>query len=395
MDPRLDHARRFFTEGIDHFENGRLEQARAAFEAALAHAPGRPSVLGNLGITLFHLGRAQDAIPFLREAISADPAYADGWTGLALSHSALAQWSEAVDAIERACTLSPQQAEPWFHKGQWLLRLGRVQEALRAFDQALAIAPEFADAWSARGSLLREVNQLDEAAACFEKAQAFGGDPELNGYYLASVKGAGAPPPPRRYVESMFDDYAAEFQSHVVQQLKYQGYERLLRPLVETGRRFHRALDLGCGTGLCGPLIHPVADILDGVDISRAMLDQTRQLGIYRELVHADIGSFLENAEEPADLIVAADVFIYVGDLSAIFRSIRRILAPGGCFAFTVEAPIGSEELLLLPSLRYAHSERYLRRLAERNGFKIGEIFSAPIRYDQSQPVDGLYVYLS
>jgi predicted TPR repeat methyltransferase len=121
-----------------------------------------------------------------------------------------------------------------------------------------------------------------------------------------------------------------------------------------------------------------------------------RRDGLYDSLtVHADIGPFLESAEEPADLVVAADVFIYVGDLSAIFRSLRRILAPGGCFAFTVEAPAGMEDLLLLPSLRYAHSERYIRRLAEASGFKIDEIFSAPIRYDQSQPVDGLYVYLS
>jgi predicted TPR repeat methyltransferase len=395
MDPKLDEARKLFFQGIDYFEGGHLEQARSAFEAALAFTPGRPSVLGNLGITLFHLGRLDEAVPLLREATSADPAYADAWTCLALAHAALARWQDAVDALETAGQLSPRQAELWFRKGQCLLRLGRVPEALQAYDHALAVAPEFADAWSARGSLLREVDQLDEAATCFEKALAFGGDPELNSYYLASVKGSTAPPPPpRRYVESLFDDYAADFQSHVVGQLRYQGYERLLRPLIEDERRFHRALDLGCGTGLCAPLMHPLVEVLDGVDISRAMLEQARQLGVYRELIHADIGSFLETAEGKADLVVAADVFIYVGDLSAVFRSIRRILTPDGRFAFTVETPAGDEDLQLLPSLRYAHSERYIRRLAEACSFSVDEIFRAPIRYDQAQPVEGLYVYL-
>jgi len=395
MDPRLEDARKFFFQGIEHFENGRLEQARAAFEASLELAPGRPSVLGNLGITLFHLGRLEQAVPLLRDVTAVDPAYAEAWACLGLSHAALAQWQQAVDALERATELSPQQAELWLRKGQCLLRLARVQDALQAFDRALAAAPEFAEAWSARGSLLRELHRLDEAAQCFEKALAFGGDAELNAYYLASVKGAGSPPPPpRRYVEALFDDYAPEFQSHVVDQLRYQGYERLLRPLVDAGRRFRRALDLGCGTGLCGPLIRPLVDVLDGVDISQAMLDQARQLGIYRELIHADIGSFLESLQEHADLVVAADVFIYVGDLAGTFRSVRRILTPEGRFAFTVELPEGAEDLQLLPSLRYGHSEAYIRKLAETSGFTVDDIFRAPIRYDQAQPIEGMYVYL-
>lgn len=396
MTPDLDEARRHFFQGIEHFEAGRLEPARAAFETSLTHAPGRPSVLGNLGITLFHLRRLDEAIPLLQQATAADPAYADAWACLGLAHASLARWQDAVDALDKASKLSPQKADLLVHKGQCQLRLGRAPEALQTFDRAVAADPQHADAWSARGSLLRELHQLDEAARCFEKALALGADPELTGYYLASVKGAATPPPPpRRYVESLFDDYAADFQHHVVKQLRYQGYERLLRPLVDEGRRFRRAVDLGCGTGLCGPLIHPLADVLDGVDISQAMLDQTRQLGIYRDLIHADIGSYLESAQGQIDLVVAADVFIYVGDLANVFRGIRRLLAPGGRFAFTVEAPASDDDLQLLPSLRYAHSERYIRRLAEANGFRVDDLARAPIRYDQAKPVEGLYVYLA
>lgn len=396
MESTLDQARHQFFQGIRHFESGRLEEARTAFEASLALAPGRPSVLGNLGITLFHLHRLDQAIPVLQEATSADPANTEAWTCLAFAHESGANWQAAAAAFERACALSPRQAGIWFRKGQCHMRLGRVQDALRALDQALAIDPEYADAWSARGGILRELQRLNEAAACFKKALACGGDPELNGYYLASVQaGAAPPPPPRRYVESLFNDYAADFQNHVVGQLRYEGYERLLKPLADAKRRFHRALDLGCGTGLCGPLIHPLADVLDGVDISQAMLDQARRLGIYRELIHADIAQYLEAATEPADLVVAADVFIYVGDLHAVFAAARRILAPEGRFIFTVETPAKGEGLQLQPSLRYAHSESHIRQLAKTHGFKVESMFRAPIRYDQAQPLEGLYVYLS
>jgi predicted TPR repeat methyltransferase len=399
MTSALDQARDRFFEGIRHFEDGRLEDARTAFEASLTLAPGRPSVLGNLGITLYHLQCPDQAIPVLQAATAADPANAEAWTCLAFAHEAGARWNEAAAAFREACALSPQKPALWFRKGQCHMRLGRVQDALGALDKALEIDPAYAEAWSARGGILRELQRLDEAAACFEKALASGGDPDLNGYYLASVRGGGAPPPPpRRYVESLFDDYAADFQGHVVGQLRYEGYRRLLQPLADAGRQFHYALDLGCGTGLCAPLLKPLATVIDGVDISQAMLAQARRLGIYRALHHADITQYLEAfaeaADKSADLVVAADVFIYVGDLNAVFRAVRRILAPAGSFVFTVEMPARGEGLQLQPSLRYAHSEAYVRQLARTHDFKVESMFRAPIRHDQARPLDGLYVYL-
>ena len=133
---------------------------------------------------------------------------------------------------------------------------------------------------------------------------------------------------------------------------------------------------------------------IDGVDVASGMLEQARKLGVYRELIHADLGEFLAATAMRPDLIVAADVFIYVGELTAIFRSLRRILEPGGCLAFTVELAEKGKQIQLLPSLRYAHSEAYIRRLADEARFTGVRIFEAPIRRDQTTPIMGLYVYL-
>ncbi|MFT5934867.1 MAG: putative TPR repeat methyltransferase, partial [Hydrogenophaga sp.] len=65
------------------------------------------------------------------------------------------------------------------------------------------------------------------------------------------------PHPPRAYVESLFDDYAPDFQHHLLQNLKYQAHSTLLAPLLAEGRRWSLALDLGCGRGLCGRLLAP------------------------------------------------------------------------------------------------------------------------------------------
>jgi len=388
-------SRVLFFEGIEHFENGRLEPARICFEKCQALTPGRPSVLRNLGITLFHLRQWGAAIPVLNQATTADPSLAEAWLCLGLANKARGQWQGAAEALEKVLALSPQQVHLWLELGQVCLRLGNVQNALQAFDRALREDPGCAPAWSERGSLLRELHQFEEAARCFEKALALGGDPELNGYYLASVRDGDTPTsPPRRYVEALFDDYAAEFQSHVVEKLGYRGFEVLLKPLLDTGKRYRHVLDLGCGTGLCGTLIAPQADTIDGVDVSSAMLEQARKLGVYRELIHADLGEFLAATALRLDLILAADVFIYVGDLATVFRSVRRILEPGGCLAFTVELAKEGRDIQLLPSLRYAHSEAYIRRLADAAGFTGVRISKAPIRRDQTTPIMGLYIYL-
>lgn len=392
----LDLARQNFLQGVEHFEAGHFEEARANFETALALAPGRTSVLFNLGATHFRLGQMQRALPFLEQATAADAAQADAWTHLGFVHVALAQWREAVAAMQRALALAPEDAPLWLLCGRAQLRLGAADAALIAFDRALAIAPNLAEAWSERGTLMRELKRLDEAARCFERAIALGFDTELNNYYLASVRGQNAPAtPPRRYVEALFDDYAAEFESHLTHKLRYQAHESLLRPLLQQGGRYRSVLDLGCGTGLCGSLIRPLADALDGVDVSSAMLEKTRQLDAYRDLVHADLAGFLAETGRSYDLVLAADVFIYVGDLAAVFKSVRRILARGGRFALTVELPPEGQDFCLLPSLRYAHSQAYVRRLVEASGFVLANAFQAPLRYDQGRPVQGLYAYLN
>lgn len=395
MEPALEQARRQFFEGIAHFEKRRFAEALACFEASLALAPGRPSVLGNLGTTLFHLGRAQEAVHPLQQATAADPANADAWLGLGLSRFALGDWAAAEEALARGLALVPQRLDLWLALSQSRLRQNKVDAALQALERALAVDSAFAPAWSGRGDLLRELHRLEEAAACFEKAIAHGGDAELNRFYLASVRGETGPAaPPRLYVEGLFDGYAQDYEDHMVGQLQYRGHETLLQPLLRAGRRFGEALDLGCGTGLCAALIRPLADAVDGVDVSGAMVEQARRSGLYRALHHIDLAQHLAQTTQRYDLVLAADVFIYVGALEEVFRAVRRVLRPGGRFAFSVELAGPGKGVVLLPSLRYAHAADYVRKLAAESGFAVDAFHEGTLRHDQRQPVAGGFFYL-
>lgn len=362
MSEALENARGLFLQGVAHFEAGRYDEAAQAFEAALESAPGRPSVLLNLGLTRFHQKRWEEGARHLQAAASADPGQPEAWVVLA------------------RC------------QGQ----LGRPDEALAALERALALDDTIAEAWSMRGNLLRELRRLPEAASCFERALALGADPELHRYYLAAVSGQSAPGPvPRGYVEVLFDEYADDFQQHLVEGLRYQGPQQLLQLLQASGaRRFDAVLDLGCGTGLCGGLLRPLSGRVEGVDLSANMLAQARASGHYDALHHGDIVEALQGDAGRLDLVIAADVFIYVGRLEAVFEGTARALRPGGWFAFTVERASGGADVQLLPSLRHAHAEPYLRRLAAERGLEVCMLREAPIREDQGQPVPGWYVLM-
>lgn len=397
MSDIFEQARQHFLEGLAHFGGNRLAQAEASFEASLALVPGRVSTLTNLGAARVRLGKPAAALPVLEQAVAAEAGNMEAWYNLGLAHKALGDLAVALDCLDRALALDGNSVIVCLYRAQTLSLLGRQDEALASFDRAVELQPGFGQAYSDRGTLLRDMGRLEEAAASFARAIELGADPQLNAWFLASVTGAEAPlQAPRAYVEHLFDDYAGEFQEHLVGVLGYRAHEQLVNHLLGMKpRRFHSVLDLGCGTGLCGGLIRPVADRVDGVDLSGAMLEQARKLGVYTELVHADVAGYLQDAKRRDDLVLAADVFIYVGGLEPVFAGVARVLECGGQFCFTVEPAEGAERVQLLPSLRYAHSEAYIRELAQAHGFLVDEIVRAPLRNDQGRPMEGLYCYLS
>lgn len=391
----LEQARAHFIAGNQHFEADRLDDARVSFEAALALAPARPSVLANLGVTLFRLGHWPEAIVRLEAATAADAAQADAWQALGLSHKQLAHWPQAAAALRQAVQQKSVTASAWLALGQCEERIGDLPAALRAFELALELDEGLAEAWSARGGLLQLAFRHAEAATCFERAIALGADAELHRFYLASMRGDATPArPPRAYVESLFDQYAGEFEQHLLKILEYRGHETLLQPLLAQAARYPMVLDLGCGTGLCARTLQHSADAIDGVDLSLSMVEQARATGLYRRVLHDDLLPFLAASDEPVDLVVAADVFIYVGDLQGVFAAVRRRLRASGWFAFSVEIHAGPQDFQLQPSLRYAHARDYLERLAAEQGLRIERQWEAPLRLDRQEPIKGLYLHL-
>jgi predicted TPR repeat methyltransferase len=408
----------------------RSEEAVAAYDRALVLEPGRPQAWLDRGNALHDLGRHEDALAAYDRALGFDSELAHSWLGRGNILSVLRRYGEAVDAYRKALAHSPDLAEAWlglgntlqclkchddaldafakalacradfagawFGRGNVLYERKRYQEALAAYDKSLDLDREFANAWIGRGDALRVLGRASAAIEAYRQALTRGGDAGTIEYCLASLGAQPAPAvPPGRFITSLFDSYADNFDHDLVVSLNYQAPALLADAL----RRYSSTnaqdiLDLGCGTGLVGAQVLPFKRTLAGVDLSKNMLEKARQRGIYDRLVCSDVIAFLQNDDDRFDLVLAADVFIYLGDLSSVFGGVRRVLRGGGLFCFSVEAE-EEQDFILRSTLRYAHSVTYLQKLAACNRLSVAAVEPQVIRREANSDVRGYVVVMT
>jgi predicted TPR repeat methyltransferase len=150
-------------------------------------------------------------------------------------------------------------------------------------------------------------------------------------------------------------------------------------------------VDLGCGTGLVGPLVRPWAWWLAGCDLSVGMLRQARRRGVYDLLHQAELVYYLRTQPQSFDAAVCADTLCYFGDLSEVMQAAAQALRPGGQFVFTVEAldEGDAEPHRLRASGRYAHALEHLMQAARAAGLDPGLPQAVELRLEAGEPVRG------
>ena len=182
---------------------------------------------------------------------------------------------------------------------------------------------------------------------------------------------------------------------------------------------FRSALDAGCGTGLAGRYLRPlVTGPLVGIDLSKKMLDLAAQCTLskgcglkdadaaaaaakngdkrlYDQLASLDLETTkLEELDAGVgfDIIVAADVFVYFGDLQKLLNNFAKLSdcsgEHGAFLIFSCEKIEGSS-WKLQKSGRYAHSKSYVVNTAANAGYKL-EVYDEIIpRYEKGEAVQG------
>ena len=145
------------------------------------------------------------------------------------------------------------------------------------------------------------------------------------------------------------------------------------------------------------PLLTPFAKTLIGVDLSQNMLDKADSRQQYTQLHQSDCLDYLQKSHANSqqspkkyELITAAELFPYIGDLSFLLLEAMNALSPNGIMIFSVETTIEAEQFQLSQNARFQHNPSWITQLlTEHTQAKIVESTPVTLRLHQSKPVPG------
>jgi predicted TPR repeat methyltransferase len=274
---------------------------------------------------------------------------------------------------------------------------GDLVAAEDLFVQATDLAPGFATAWFVLGEVREQLGDKAGAIIAFRSARRTdSSDRNGAGLRLMRLGDVALAEMPSTYVSALFDQYAPKFDTALVETLGYRGpavlFEAVRAACAAADRpmRFAHAIDLGCGTGLAAVAFAAVTQDIIGIDLSPRMIERARATGLYAELEIAEIvGGLTCRPDGSADVVLAADVLIYLHDLAPVFAETARVLAPGGVLAFTVETHAG-DGVVLGAGLRYAHDVVCVRAALAAADLTLLLLDAASARTEAGVPVPGL-----
>ncbi len=159
-------------QGWALYQQDRLDEAFAAFEAVRRVAPRDPQCLKLLGLVAMRRKQPAQAVELFTGALRGLPADASIHNNLGNAQRELGQHDDALASLDRALAISPTIADLHNNRGNILLDLGRPQEALGGFDRAIVLKPAYPEAFFNRATARNALGELTEALGDLERAIA-------------------------------------------------------------------------------------------------------------------------------------------------------------------------------------------------------------------------------
>ena len=364
-----DNANILYYLGLSYQQSQMLSQATKAFESALLIAADHVEAQHALATIQAHNQQYELATTSLLQVLKIAPNHGEALHNLASIYYHQSHYKKALDAWLRLLSLQPDQYTN-YNIGSCYLALQRHDDAKAYLEAACADLPNSTDPLLNLASIYIKNKDWPKAIKLYQTALELKPDSAEIKYVLAAIlqKKHNFTKAPDDYVTHLFDHYADSFEEHLVGNLAYRAHTIIadaLNEQIEPNKQY-RILDLGCGTGLCGQACVQFAEKLIGVDLSSKMLQQAQKLNIYHELIESELELYLEQARD-FQIIMAADVMPYIGDLTTTLELIWQALAPGGFCIFTVEASAEQEFYSLSESGRYQHNNELLLKFVQEN----------------------------
>lgn len=377
-------------------EDGQYDEAEKYFTASLQINKNQPDALTNLGLLMQISNKLDDAISFHKQALQLAPYHDHAHYNLAYSLKEKGDKENALIYYKLLLQRSPNHIRALCDASQIYANAKEPEVALKLLKHAEALDPNNEIILESLAGVHKTLGDKTNAVKYFNETLRINPNNQVASYYFAMLTGEKTfDASPDKHVQDLFDLYADSFDHHLVDKLKYKTPElvsQLIQKHVKTSNKLN-ILDLGCGTGLAGATLKNIAATMTGVDLSPKMIDKAKEKNIYTHLIVSGIKEYLESIPDQPDIVIASDVFVYIGDLKEIFSLIAKNIQSGGVFAFSTEGTDTAEAFTLTETGRFTHNPNHIKELAKLNGFTVAELQETIIRYEAEKPVNG-HVYL-
>ena len=408
----------------------------------------------NLVQLLLEKGDLEEAATVSNQAVNALPDDPTAWTnmGVVLRENLSYDW--AAKCFENAVKFSNgNDAVALNNLGNIYSRNNEVDKAYSAYNQALQADPNDEASAYSLAIILRDSGDQTASRYMFQKCIDINPENTAASFQLAALLGnSDVEQCPSDYVADLFDHYAKiGYDTHMVNSLQYKVPNYMWDAYVSTSPAAPSAeplviVELGAGTGLVGCRFrtglsdkfsttgHSDVEEFTACDLSQEMIlrayeltykftseadevvidsatslpeQQEEEENVYTDVVIAECSEYLQTRAEqgrpPADLILAGDVLVYMGNLEPLFRNVKSSLsvAPGtpGRFIFSVEKlsdDVGQAKngFLLQESARFAHTKQYIEETARSAGLTVLSCSEVPLRSDGGNSINGFIFVL-
>jgi len=382
--------------GVAQQNLGLLNEAQESLNKALNIDRSHPQVQNNMGAIHILKSEYSLAKPYIVKAISLQPNYSEAHSNLGEIFKHFHDNDKAINSYLKSIELNANNINAHIGLGTLYSFQALYDMAENYLNYAIKLNPYHSVALFNLGFLNYLKKSYKEAANYFKDTLAVDPDHHNAAYLLSAITNKKNPnQSPTTYIKDLFDYYADNFDDHLVKSLEYKvpglmysTFNKYAKPS-KTGY----LLDLGCGTGIIGENFHTSHEHLTGIDLSENMLKKAKEKNIYNELHNQEISEYLKNNNFKYDLVIASDVFIYIGNISELVKLINNNQSNSGYFIFSIEKSFNHETFNLRSTGRYSHNTSYIERIISNAAYRIIKSFATVIRKENGEDIDG-YIYL-
>lgn len=148
-----------------------LQQRSQNHQEIAADNLRQAEVHNNKGVELAEQGRFEEAIAAFNRAIEIYPKYENAHNNLGLALGSQKQFSEAAVEFQHALAINPQNVETYNNLGIALGSQGKFSQAIAAFRQAIKIEPDDPNSHQNLGVAFWSQGKKPEAVTSLEKAR--------------------------------------------------------------------------------------------------------------------------------------------------------------------------------------------------------------------------------